>query len=139
MFLREFEAGHWPLEMWHHRDHVKLAYLYLRQHPFDEAAAKLRDGIRAHNAAHDLHDFPTSGYHETMTRAWLHLVDLVIREYGPSDNADLFFEQYPGLSQKKTLRLFYSRELFMSPDAKLQFVTPDLAPLPKSLRSAWLG
>jgi hypothetical protein len=134
-FIREFEAGRWPLENWHHCDHIKLAYLYLRRYPLEEAASKLRDGIRAHNAAHGLPDLPTSGYHETMTRAWLHLVDLVISEYGPSDTADLFFEQHPELSQKKTLRLFYSRERFMSPEAKLRFVAPDLCPLPKSRAS----
>ena len=135
LFIREFEAGRWPLEKWHHSDHIKLAYLYLMRYSFDEAAAKLRDRIRAHNAAHNLPDLPTSGYHETMTQAWLHLVDLVIREYGPSDNADLFLEQHPELSQKKTLRLFYSRERFMSPEAKVRFVPPDLTPLPRSQRT----
>lgn len=27
-FLEQFEAGTWPLEDMHHREHVKLAYLY---------------------------------------------------------------------------------------------------------------
>src|SRR6478609_9349612 len=53
-FLQEFEVQRWPLDQWHHRDHLKLAYLYLRRYPLDEAAAKIRDGIKAHNAAHDI-------------------------------------------------------------------------------------
>jgi hypothetical protein len=134
MFLQEFEAQRWPLEKWHHRDHIKLAYLYLERYPFDEAATKIRDGIKAHNAAHDIPDLPTSGYHETMTRAWLRLVDVTICEYGLAESADAFYELHPELSQKKTLRLFYSRERFMSPLAKYEFVESDLTPLPRSRR-----
>lgn len=134
-FLRDFEARRWPLEKWHHRDHVKIAYLYLRRYPFDQAAARIRDGIQSHNAVHNVPDSPTSGYHETMTQAWLRLVDLVIREYGPAHDADAFVDEHPELSQKKTLRLFYSRQRFMSPEAKVSFVEPDLAPLPRSRRA----
>jgi len=130
-FIAEFEACRWPLEKWHHRDHVKLAYLYLLRHGLDGAASRLRDGIRAHNAAHHIPDRPDSGYHETMTQAWLRLVHLALCEYGPAASADEFVEQHPELSEKKTLRLFYSRELFMSPRAKREFVEPDLAPLPR--------
>lgn len=130
-FLAEFEACRWPLDQWRHRDHVRLAYLYLRAHPFDEAARRIRAGIKAHNAAHGIPDLPTSGYHETMTIAWLRLVDLVLAEYGPEATGDAFCDAHPELSQKKTLRLFYSKELFMSARAKVELVEPDLAPLPR--------
>jgi hypothetical protein len=131
-FLAEFESQRWPLAQWHHRDHIRLAYLYLRAFPFDEAANRLRQGIRAHNAAHSIPDTPTSGYHETMTIAWLRIVQTVLDEYGPEETGDAFCEAHPELSQKKTLRLFYSRERFMSPEAKVTFIEPDLAPLPMS-------
>jgi hypothetical protein len=134
-FLREFEAQRWPMERWHHRDHIKLAYLYLSRYPFEEAQARIRRGIQAHNAAHHVPEGLTSGYHETMTQAWLRLVHLALREYGPAENADAFYEQHPELSQKSTLRLFYSRERFLSPEAKAGFVEPDLAPLPRSRRT----
>jgi hypothetical protein len=67
-----------------------------------------------------------------MTQAWVRLVHLALCEYGPSETADSFFEQHPELSQKKVLRLFYTRDRFMSPQAKAVFLEPDLAPLPKS-------
>mgnify|MGYP003663477785 CR=1 FL=1 len=129
-FLAEFEACRWPLSKWHHRDHIKLAYLYLCRYSFDEALARIRGGIKAHNAAHQLQDLPASGYHETVTRAWLSLVQFVIGEYGRSVNADDFYESHPELSQKKTLRLFYSRERIMSPEAKASFCKPDLTAFP---------
>jgi hypothetical protein len=60
-FVREFEALRWPLEKWHHRDHVKLAYLYLCRYGFAGAAARLRDGIKGHNAARGVTESPTRG------------------------------------------------------------------------------
>jgi len=133
-FLAEFEACRWPLDQWHHQHHIKVAYLYLRRFPFDEAVRRIRERIKAHNNAHNVPESLTGGYHETMTQAWMRLVDLTLREYGPAETADLFYEQNPQLSEKKVLRLFYSRELFMSSRAKTEFVEPDLAPLPKSRR-----
>lgn len=132
LFLEQFENKQWPLERWHHRQHIKIAYLYLRRYPFDEAMRRIRDGIRAYNDAHKISDTPMSGYHETMTQAWMRLVELVLKEYGAAESADHFFDAHPELSQKKTLRLFYSRERFMSAEAKQKFVEPDLAPFPRS-------
>ncbi len=130
-FLAAFEAQGWPLEQWHHREHIRLAYLYLRAYPFEQAAERIRAGIRAHNAAHGVPDSATTGYHETMTIAWLRLVQLVLEEYGPAESGEAFCDVHPELLEKKTLRLFYSKELFMSPRAKREYVEPDLAPLPR--------
>jgi hypothetical protein len=67
-----------------------------------------------------------------MTQAWLRLVYFTICEYGPAENADSFYEQHPQLQQKKVLRFFYSKERFTSPQAKAEFMEPDLTPLPRS-------
>ncbi|MGZ4964164.1 MAG: hypothetical protein ACXWKG_10165 [Limisphaerales bacterium] len=131
-FLATFESGQWPRDQWHHREHIKVAYLYLRQYSFDEAVARIRERIKAHNAAQNITDTPTSGYHETMTQAWMRLVYLTLREYGPAESADAFYERSPQLSEVKVLRLFYSRELMMSARAKAEFVEPDLAVLPRA-------
>jgi hypothetical protein len=129
-FVAEFEALRLPLERWHHREHIKLAYLYLRRYEFDGALERLRSGIRAHNAARGIPDELHSGYPETMTQAWLRLVHAMLLEYGPAPSAGEFYEQHPELSQKKSLRLFYSRDRFMSREAMHEFLEPDLAPLP---------
>ncbi|HEY4415459.1 MAG TPA: hypothetical protein VGO57_07185 [Verrucomicrobiae bacterium] len=131
LFIQQFENCTFPLAEMHHRPHVKLAYLYAVRHGREVAAQKLRDGIRAFNAHNQIEDAPTSGYHETMTMAWLHIIWTTIQVYGPKATADEFFDSQPQLSQKKILRLFYSPEVFMSAKAKREFVEPDLAPLPK--------
>ena len=125
-FIELFEARKWPMERWHHSDHIRLAYLYQIEHGYEEAMERLREGIKAHNDAHGVVDSPSSGYHETMTCAWATLVKMMVDEYGQSENAAVFIDAHPELSQKKTLRLFYSKDLFMSERAKYEFLDPDL-------------
>ena len=108
-----------------------MACLYLLRYSFEDALERIRERIKAHNSSSGVLDSPTGGYHETMTQAWLRMVHLTLCEYGPSATVDEFYEISPQLSQKKVLRLFYSKELFMSARAKSEFVEPDLAPLPK--------
>jgi hypothetical protein len=129
-FIQQFEACSFPFDQWHHRAHVKLAYLYLTRYGFDAAGTKLRNGIRAYNAAHNVPDQPASGYHETITQFWLRIVETTVQQYGELPTADEFFDFHPQLSQKKNHRLFYSPGLFMSPEAKREFVKPDLTDLP---------
>ena len=135
-FLHQFETGTFPLDQWHHRAHVKVAYLYVHRFGLDIAAGKIRDGIRAYNAANQIKDTPTGGYHETMTQAWLRIIHTTLQEYGPGATADEFFDAHPQLGQKKILRLFYSVEVFMSPRAKREFVEPDLTRLPEKHKIA---
>lgn len=128
--LRRFEDHSLPKEQWTHRAHLKVAYLYLLRFPYAEALDRLRAGIQAYNAAHGIIDTPTGGYHETMTQVWLQLVHTTLRQFGPADTADAFFDTQTQLSDKHAPHLFYSREHIMSPEAKRSFVAPDLTALP---------
>lgn len=128
--LERFDSQRLPLEQWHHREHVRVAYLYLTRYGLEGGIERFKPRLQAHNQANGVVDTPTSGYHETMTVAWLRLIHAMLRQYGPAADSSAFWEAHPELSQTKTLRLFYSRERFMSPEAKTSFVEPDLAPLP---------
>ncbi len=129
-FLRQFEDCSWPFPQWKHRQHVKAAYLYLRRWSLPEAIERIRTGIKRYNAAHQVPEAIGRGYHETITQAWMRLVDFILRRYGPAATADEFCDQHPELAEFKVLRLFYSRELLMSARAKAEFVQPDITPLP---------
>jgi hypothetical protein len=131
-FLRQFEDCTWPFDQWHHRQHVKVAYLYLQRHPLDQAIDWMRQRIQAYNSAHRVPETPDRGYHETLTQAWMRLVHFTLCEYGAAASADEFFEQHPQLWQMKVLRLFYSKPRLMSAQAKQEFVTPDITMLPTS-------
>ena len=125
-FLAAFEAR--ALEEFHHRDHIKVAYLYLRQHSVDEAITKVRMGLQGLAAAWGAPvDDLEKGYHETMAQAWVRLVHLALNEYGAAESADAFCDEQPQLLQKTRLELFYSRERLMTWEAKRRFVAPDLA------------
>ena len=106
----------------------------MRRFPFAQAMTHIREKIKAYNAAKQLPDALLSGYHETMTQAWLHLVYFALCEGGAAENADTFYEQHPELWGKKNLRFFYS-VVFVTPEAKANFIPPDCTPFPKSQKS----
>jgi hypothetical protein len=133
-FLQAFETRALPFEQWTHRAHVKMSYLYLSAHPFDAALEKIRSGIKAYNAHNKVPEGPTSGYNETTTVAFAHLIAATMRAYEqthPVNSADEFCDMHPQLMSKHVLRLFYSPQRRMHPLAKTQFIEPDLAPLPR--------
>ena len=133
-FLKAFEDCTLPFAEWHHRAHLKVAYLYLKRLPFDEALERVRESIKRYNAATHTPENLERGYHETITQAWLRLVHLALCEYGPAASADEFLDAQPQLLTPRSLRFFYSRERLVSEKAKAEFVEPDLAPLPHSNR-----
>ena len=133
-FLQSFETLSLPFAQWTHRAHVKVAFLYLRANPFDEALAKIRKGIKAYNAVNNVPDGPDRGYNETTTRAFLHLIAATMAAYGdsmPAATADAFCDAHPQLMTRNALRFFYSPRQRMHPLAKTQFIEPDLTPLPR--------
>ncbi len=136
--IDQFEACTLPFDQWTHRTHVKVAYIYLTRHGFDEALARIRAGIKAYNAANRVPDGTLMGYNETTTHALLHLIEAVRRAYAqthPTTDADAFYDMHPELHSKHILRLFYSPQHRMAPDTKASFVEPDLAPLPRFVDS----
>ena len=132
--LRAFEDLTLPFRQWTHHAHVKVAYMYLRRHPFAEALRRMRGGVKAYNARHGVPESETSGYNETTTHAFMHLILATMHAYGrthPTADADTFCDAHPQLMTRHALRLFYSPERRMHPLAKTQFIQPDLAPLPR--------
>ncbi|HUB25945.1 MAG TPA: hypothetical protein VL992_10995 [Tepidisphaeraceae bacterium] len=132
--LEQFENLTLPFSQWTHRAHVKVAYLYLRKHPFPEAMDRIRTGIKAYNKANNRPDGPREGYNETTTHALAHLICAVMRAYDkthPVATADSFCDMHPQLMSQYALRFFYTVQRRSDPRAKYEFVEPDLTPLPK--------
>lgn len=132
--LRSFEDLTLPFGEWTHRAHVKVSFTYLRTYPFDEALDRMRAGVKAYNARHGVPEGPTSGYNETTTRAFMHLIAATLSAYDrthPTPDAGSFCDTHPQLMTRHVLRLFYSPQRRMHPLAKSVFIEPDLAPLPR--------
>ena len=133
MFLAAFEAGTWPFDKWHHREHIRVAYLYLCRHPYETALEKMRSGIKALNIAHKVTERPDRGYHETMTLAWMRVTHQTLREFGRAASSEMFVETHAHLLSKQALLSYYTSERIMSAEARQQFVEPDLRPLPETV------
>lgn len=132
-FLQAFETCSIPLESWSHRCHVRMAYLYLSRHGYDDGLRRIRDGINALNDSHGdkiPKDQVDRGYHETLTVAWARIIAAVIRHWGAGADFEAFAAEHPHLLSKRLTRVFYSRARMMTWDAKRAFVEPDLLPLP---------
>jgi hypothetical protein len=143
-----FEKALLPPEKWNHRAHVRVAFVYARQFGLETAVARMRSGLLALNAAHQVPDAVDRGYHETITVAFLRLIhaacqqprDPRLRVGLPGEEAAgkgqafatsaEFCGAHPELMTKEALLAYYSRDRLKSSTAKAAFVEPDLRPLP---------
>lgn len=130
--LERFETTALTYTECDHRMHVRVGFLLLKRDGFDGALRAMRDGLLRLNVRHEVPDALDRGYHETVTEAWLRLIDAAMRGYGAPETFDAFAEKHPHLLQRTLLRLFYRRDTVVSAEAKARFVDADLARLPAS-------
>jgi hypothetical protein len=91
-----------------------------------EAAAFVRDGIRRYNASQG----NSTGYHETITLAWLAVIGRFLEGRDESRSvADLSAELLEECGDKDHLLRYYSRDRLFSEEARARWVPPDLAPI----------
>ena len=124
-----FGAQALPAAAWTHRAHLRVAWLFLKRHPLDDAHVLMRVGIIRLNAFHGLVETPSRGYHDTLTRLWLTLVATQMRATDAQSSA-AFVDACAGALGKDAALRHYSRDLVMSVRARASFVEPDLLPLP---------
>ena len=109
------------LEPFHHRDHVRVTFLYVRA--FGEAGTRQRLGqailryAEARNAG--------AKYHETITQAWIGLV----AARSAAESFEAMLAAHPELLDKDLLTRYYSPERLMSAEAQARWIEPDLRPL----------
>ena len=127
--VRGFETGTLAREEWTHGAHLTVACWYLLHHTLIEATRLIRDGIKRYNNAKGIVTTATSGYHETMTLFWIHMVDGYLRDARPCASVALFNELLARCGDKGLPLEYYSRERLMSVEARARWVEPDLKPL----------
>ena len=74
-FLRAFFSAELAGSDFHHRDHLRLAWLAVRRYGLVEAEAVVAEGIQHFAAVHG----HAARYHDTMTRFWVRLVAHAVR------------------------------------------------------------
>jgi hypothetical protein len=110
-FLARFEAGGIPNADFRHRDHLRMAWLYVRRDGREAGTARIRAGLRHFAAVHGV----AHAYHETLTGFWARLMAHVVEVF-PDDAR---FEDAN-----------WSSELLDGAPARREWVEPDLRPLP---------
>jgi hypothetical protein len=107
-----------------------VALWYATHHEPGEALDRVRAGILRLNAAHGVPTTPTRGYHETITRFWMHTVSRHVAREGRTGDWAVRANQFVTLWGSRDLPLrHYSEARLMSPEARAGWVEPDLEPL----------
>lgn len=126
---RAFEECTVTSEEWTHAAHLVVALWYATRHPVDEATRRMRDGIHRLLDANGVVSTPTSGYHETITVAWVRVVRAFADEREGESLAGLA-NAVVEYGARDLLERYYRKETLMSTEARARWVEPDLEPLP---------
>ncbi|MCU0759676.1 MAG: hypothetical protein MUF07_10860 [Steroidobacteraceae bacterium] len=130
VFIGEFEHGTLPKSRWTHEAHLLVALWYLSRHDAAQALPIVKTRITAYNEAVGIVNSNTSGYHETLTRLYLHAL---ARHREAADDESLR-DCYARLLASRVARRdwplsHYSRERLFSVAARRGWIEPDLQPL----------
>jgi hypothetical protein len=120
-FLQALETCALPEVEFGHAAHVRAAYLYLRASDFASALPRLQRTIRAYASSLGRPD----RYHETITVAYLALIQQHIAERGDGGGWRSFERDNPELFDRDLLLHFYSRSQLESGLARRLFLLPD--------------
>jgi hypothetical protein len=127
-----FEAAAIPAVEWTHEMHLIIGSWQVVRFGAAAALERLRAGIRALNTAHGTVNSDTRGYHETITRAYVRLLDGFLRGRPPAEPLDdsVAAMLAGALATREVLLRHYSRAQLFSVAARRGWVEPDLEPLP---------
>lgn len=115
-----------PADQFHHEQHVRVAWMFVRRHGMPAAIGEFSEAIKRFAAAKGAHGL----YHETITWAYL----LIIGERQARQPASIWAEFANAhadllLWKPSILERYYSKELLTSDMAKRAFVMPDKSPV----------
>ena len=119
-FLRALERCELPESAFGHAAHVRAAYLYLRAEEFSGAIERTRRAIR--NFARHLGQ--PERYHETITVAYLALIQQHMCQRGDGGGWVTFERENPELLQPGLLLEYYPKAQLESDLARQVFVLP---------------
>jgi hypothetical protein len=130
-FIRDFEACKLPRARWTHPAHLAVGFWYLWHYPPTEALRHTRENIRMHNEGVGTANTDSGGYHETITRGYLHgIADHRSRHAATPPIESLILLTSSPLASSEWLLKYYSRDRLFSVTARRGWVEPDLQPLP---------
>jgi hypothetical protein len=122
-FVDAFEACAIPSGDFHHADHVRLAWIYLRERPLLEAIERFTTSLRRFAAHHGVPGL----YHETITWSYLLLIHERMQRDDSAKDWDSFRDANRDLFDRRpsVLDRYYAPGTLKSDLARRTFVLPD--------------
>lgn len=117
-FLENFERSDLTADQFSHRDHLRLGYLYLTRYDFGEALFRMSRGLKALVAKLGLEN----KYHETITVAYMALINERLHRRGNSGTWDDFADANADLFDGDILYDYYAKDVLLSETARRTFV-----------------
>jgi alkanesulfonate monooxygenase SsuD/methylene tetrahydromethanopterin reductase-like flavin-dependent oxidoreductase (luciferase family) len=121
--VRCFEAGQEPAGGFHHAEHVRVAWWYLRRHPWPEALARFGAALRRFAAAQGKPNL----FHETITTAFVLVINQRLDDADRQAPWTDFVSQNPDLLtwRPSVLDRYYRPDTLQSERARRSFLLPD--------------
>jgi len=121
-----------PRAEWTHEAHLAATTYLLTRRPDIAIDKELPGIIRRYNESVGGVNDDTQGYHETITRVFLHGVRLFLAEADPGEPLHELVNELllSPMGRRDWPLRFYSAERLFSVDARRRFVPPDVAALP---------
>jgi hypothetical protein len=121
--VRSFEAGEEPAGGFHHAEHVRVAWWYLRQHPWPEALSRFGAALRRFAAAQGKPNL----FHETITTAFVLVINQRLDDADRRAPWTEFASHNPDLLtwRPSVLDRYYRPDTLQSERARRSFLLPD--------------
>ena len=121
--MRVFEAGKVPDGGFHHEQHVRVAWNYLKAHPLPEALARFCSALKGFAQAQGAPNL----YHETITVSFVLLINERLARDEAGASWAVFAAANPDLLSWKpsVLDRYYTKDTLDSAHARRVFVMPD--------------
>jgi hypothetical protein len=120
-----------PKSEWTHQAHLRVGLWHAMRYSPAETLDLLRSRISAFNEAKGVENTASAGYHETITRFYVHVIGLYLASVDAGRPIEVLERELIGRYGDKELPLrYYSKERLFSTEARLGWVAPDLLALP---------
>lgn len=127
-FRDHFENGDIAPGDFHHRDHLRLVFVYLCENDARHANERMRATLKKFLK---INGVPNTKYHETLTYSWVQAVRHFMNKAGDVTSFDQFIAADDRLLDTGIMLSHYRRETLYSDRARIEFIPPDLQSIPQ--------
>lgn len=127
-FKDRFEAGKVLPADFHHRNHLRLVFVYLCESDTITANDRMRVSLKKFLKDNNV---PSGKYHETLTYSWVQAVRHFMQKAGRAGSFEEFLSADERILNTEIMATHYRKETLFSGKARTEFVPPDIQPIPQ--------